>query len=118
MGNIRRPRHGSLQFWPRKRATRPIARIRSWVPESKPKPLGFIGYKAGMTHVIATDNRPKALTKGEQIAWAATILECPPNTVAGVCFYRKTPAGLQKFSIIMAPKFVKEISRAIGHSRE
>ncbi len=91
MGNIRHPRRGSLQYWPRKRAKHRLARIRFWPnggKESKTKPLGFIGYKAGMTHVLAIDNHPKSLTKGESIAIPTTIIDCPPLQVAGAAFYK------------------------------
>lgn len=88
MPNIRHPRRGSLQYWPRKRAKHSPARIRSWASSGQAKPLGFIAYKAGMTQVLANDHRPKAMTKGEVIALPATILDCPPNVVIGVCFYQ------------------------------
>lgn len=96
MGNIRHPRRGSLQFWPRKRSKHALARPRSWVAESKAKPLAFIGYKAGMTHLMLVDNRPKSLTKGETIAVPSTIIECPPLRVVGLAFYTHTSRGQQK----------------------
>ncbi|MBI4983353.1 50S ribosomal protein L3, partial [Candidatus Woesearchaeota archaeon] len=83
MGDSHHPRRGSLQFWPRKRSKHSLARIRSWIKEPKAKPVGFIGYKAGMNHLLVIDNRPKALTKGETIAVPATIIECPPLSVCG-----------------------------------
>lgn len=114
MGNIRHPRRGSLQFWPRSRARHLIARIRSWSPENKTKPLGFIGFKAGMTHVMAKDNRVKSITKGEEIALPVTIVECPPMTVAGISFYKVSSySGLRKISSIMAEKQVKELNKRI-----
>lgn len=108
------PRHGSLQFWPRKRAKTTIARVRSWVLDNKAKPLGFIGYKAGMTHVMVTDNRPKSLTKGESVAVPVTIVECPSLTVMGLCFYKKTASGLQKVGTQLSSKLDKELSRALS----
>ncbi len=113
MGNIRHPRRGSLQYWPRRRAKAAIARVRFWPAESRTKPLGFIGYKAGMTHVIATDNRPKSPTKGEPIALAATVVECPPLTVAGIAFYRRSAFGWKKSGCIMAEKPDKHLHRRL-----
>lgn len=80
------PRRGSLQYWPRKRAARQHARVRN--NNTTVKGLaGFAGYKAGMTHIIATDNRKASTTKGQDISIPVTILECPPLKIAGVRFY-------------------------------
>ena len=95
MGNIRTPRHGSMQFWPRVRANRMYARVRSWPIIHVAVPLGFAGYKVGMTHLIVTDNRKTSKTKGEDIHMPVTILECPPLKIASVRLYRHAPQGLQ-----------------------
>ncbi len=76
------PKKGSMAFYPRKRARRIYPRFK--YREVDRRFLGFSGYKAGMTHVI--------LETGE---WRpVTILECPPITVFGARFYRRTPYGL------------------------
>lgn len=80
------PRKGSLQYWPRKRAKRQHARVRTWSKADKGL-LGFAGYKAGMTHVIATDNDKNSLTQGQDIQVPVTIIECPPIKIAGIRFY-------------------------------
>lgn len=110
MGDSHHPRRGSMQFWPRKRAGCSIARIATWPKETKVKPLGFIGYKAGMTHLQVIDNRPKSLTKGEAIFMPATIIDCPPLTVMGLVFYKNSPNGLVKVSQVLAQKLDKELS--------
>ena len=81
------PRKGSLQYWPRKRAKRQHARVRTWA-QGETGVLGFAGYKAGMTHVIATDNDKNSLTKGQDIQVPVTIIECPPIKIAGIRFYK------------------------------
>ncbi len=113
MGNIRHPRRGSEQFWPRKRSRHSIVRVRSWVTESKTKPLGFIAYKVGMTHVQFTDTRAKSPTKGETVAAPVTILECPPMLVTGVAVYKQGVYGLNKISTIFAPKLDKNLSKLL-----
>lgn len=110
MGDSHHPRRGSMQFWPRKRAGCSIARIATWVKETKVKPLGFIGYKAGMTHLQVVDNRPKSLTKGENIFMPVTIIDCPPITVMGLVFYKNSSNGLIKISQVWAPKLDKELA--------
>lgn len=85
-------RHGSLQYWPRKRASRQHARVRGWNSD-KPGIQGFAGFKAGMTHILVTDNGKNSITKGRDIRVPVTIIECPPLTVAGIRFYKKNPSG-------------------------
>ncbi len=113
MGNIRHPRRGSEQFWPRKRSRHSIVRVRSWVNENKTKPLGFIAYKVGMTHVQFTDTRAKSPTKGETVAAPVTILECPPLSVVGVAVYKQGMYGMNKVATILAPKLDKNVGRLL-----
>lgn len=88
MPTIHRPRRGSLAFSPRKKAKKPIARIRSWRDDGEePKIQGFAGYKAGMTHIIAIDERPNSLTSGMEIAVPVTIIETPPMRAVAIRAY-------------------------------
>ncbi|RLG87537.1 MAG: 50S ribosomal protein L3 [Thermoprotei archaeon] len=87
------PRRGSLGFRPRKRASRLVPRVKSW-PEvvlEKPQPLGFLAYKAGMTHVIMIDDRPNTPTYGKEIFAPVTILEAPPMVPLAIRVYRLVP---------------------------
>lgn len=90
MPNKRSPRHGSMQVWPRKRAKKETPRIRSWVSKKEAGLLGFVGYKAGMTHVLYVDNRKNSTTKGEEIQCPVTVIECPPLKIAAVRFYKSS----------------------------
>lgn len=113
MPTSRNPRRGTMQFWPRKRAARQIARVRFWAQSNDAKPLGFPGYKVGMTHVLLTDNRANSLTKGDDICWPVTIIECPPIKVASLVFYKKNAYGLRAVSQVFADKLDKNLSRKI-----
>ncbi|MEM2116010.1 MAG: 50S ribosomal protein L3 [Candidatus Woesearchaeota archaeon] len=84
------PRHGSLQFWPRKRAKREIPRIRHWPNVANIAILGFPGYKVGMLHVIVIDNDKNSLTKGQEIMVPVTVIETPPIKIFSVRFYKKS----------------------------
>jgi len=87
------PRRGSLGFRPRKRASRLVPRIKSW-PEvnfDKPRLLGFLAYKAGMTHVFMIDDRPNTPTSGKEIFVPVTILEAPPVIPIAIRAYRLVP---------------------------
>jgi large subunit ribosomal protein L3 len=92
MPTIRAPRKGSLQYWPRKRAKRQHARVRTW-NTAEAGPAGFAGFKAGMTHVVVTDNRKNSPTKGQDITVPVTIIECPPLKVIGVRLYKANKKG-------------------------
>lgn len=106
------PRHGSMQYWPRRKASDIVARIRSWQGKEA-KALGFPGYKVGMTHVMATDNRPNSLSKNEAIQVPVTVIECPPIKVAGIVLYNEDEYGQHCAGTIMAPSLDKNLSRTI-----
>ncbi len=91
------PRRGSLGVRPRKRAAEFIPRVRSWpeVSFETPKILGFLGYKAGMTHLIMIDDRPGTLTEGKEIFVPVTVIETPPMVPVAARFYIRTSRGLQ-----------------------
>ncbi|MBN2567100.1 50S ribosomal protein L3 [Candidatus Woesearchaeota archaeon] len=107
------PRSGSMQFWPRKRAKRSYARVRSWPAAKDATLLGYAGYKVGMTHLMVKDNGPRSRTKGETIAVPATIIECPPIRPLAVRFYTDTPYG-RTLAAEVALKAEKELSRKIS----
>ncbi|MGD9275732.1 MAG: 50S ribosomal protein L3 [Candidatus Pacearchaeota archaeon] len=103
------PRKGSLQFWPRKRATKFLPRV-NWDAISTSKNLkGFICYKAGMTSVIAKDNTPDSLTKGKRIAIPVTILECPKMKIFSVRFYKDKKVAKD----ILASGLDKELKKRV-----
>lgn len=106
MPRTRAPRKGSMQVWPRKRAKRQYARVRTWHHSTRKEalPLGFAGYKAGMTQVVIEDNYSNSITKGQNIVIPVTMIECPPIKVAGVSFYTQNPYGLQQSSSFMLPQ--------------
>jgi large subunit ribosomal protein L3 len=96
-----------MQFWPRVRAKRPFARVRAHNESAVEKgPVGFAGYKAGMTHVTIIDNRKNSLTNAEEIAVPVTIIEVPDLFVYGVRSYAHTEDGLRSLSekVVKAPK--------------
>ena len=114
MANIHHPRRGSLQIWPRVRAKRHIARIRTWHTDSSDsKLLAFIGYKAGMTHLIVRDTSPHSMYKNDDLFIPATVIECPPLRALSLCFYKKTYDGLKLFSEVSSKSITKELKKHI-----
>lgn len=114
MPQTRYPRRGTLQYWPRKRSKRAFARVRAWSKTKEVKPLGFAGYKVGMTHLIINDNRKTSTTKGMDISCPVTIIECPPLKTASIKFYKNTITGSKLVSEISAEKLDKELKRTIS----
>ncbi len=89
---INHSRHGSLQYWPRKRAARQHARVRSYTSDNEGL-AAFAGFKAGMTHIQVVDNQKNSPTKGREINVPVTIIECPPLRIIGVRLYKKNVKG-------------------------
>ncbi len=83
-----------MQYWPRKRASRIYPRVSTWAASADAKPLGFAGWKAGMTHVQYTDNNASSPTYGKVVSKAATIIDAPSLFVLAARFYKKTSSGL------------------------
>lgn len=84
---ISRPRYGSLQFWPRKRAERFLPSV-NWSAIKGEGFLGFIAYKAGMATAIVKDSTPKSMTPGKKLAIPVTFLEVPSMKIYSVRFYK------------------------------
>ncbi len=106
------PRHGSLAYYPRKRAKTQKAVFRSYrIKAEKPTIAAFAGYKAGMTHVIMVDDRPGTLTYGQEVSKAVTIIETPPLRVVGLRPYIKTPYGLKPLTTIMKVEADSDLKR-------
>ncbi len=86
-------RKGSLAFRPRKRSETLNGRIRNWPDVSKPSLLGFAGYKAGMQHIIYSENDKNSPRKGKEVSIPTTIIEVPPILVYAARVYKKTKVG-------------------------
>jgi len=108
------PRHGSLGFLPKKRTCHHHGRIRSYPRDDATKPphlTAFRAYKAGMTHVVRSVDRPGALMHKREVVDAVSILETPPMVVVGVVGYIETPGGLQTLSTVFAEHLSEEFKR-------
>jgi len=81
------PRHGSLAFLPRKRTRKHRGKLRSFPRDDRSKPshlTAFMGYKAGMTHVLRDVDRPGSKLHKKESVEAVTIIEVPPMVAVGV----------------------------------
>jgi large subunit ribosomal protein L3 len=89
MGAPVKPKAGSQQYWPRKRAERILPNV-NWntIKSENANLQGFIGYKVGMTSVFMKDDTADSMTKGKKIILPATIVECPGVKIYSVRFYK------------------------------
>jgi len=105
------PRKGSLQYWPRKRASKFLPRV-NWnaISDQEGKGLkGFICYKTSMASAFVKDNTPDSMTKGKKISVPVTIIECPPLKIFSVRFYKNKKIAKE----ILAENPDKELKRKI-----
>ncbi|CAG9333491.1 unnamed protein product [Blepharisma stoltei] len=109
-----RPRHGSLGFLPRKRAKHHRGRVRSFPkddPSKAPHLTAFIGYKAGMTHILREVNKPGSKLHQKEVIEAVTIVETPPMVIVGLVGYIETPRGLKALTTVWAQHLSEECKR-------
>ena len=112
-----RPRTGSLAFLPRCRASRLVPRVKYWPPyEGEPKPLGFLGYKAGHLTAYYIDTTPNSPTQGQEIAKVATVIVAPPMLVVGLVAYAEENNALRELVRIWSSKAPADLmSRKISN---
>lgn len=110
MPEVKKPRKGSLAFYPRKRAKRIYPSLTVYPIAEKAKVLGFAGFKAGMLHVILVDNKKGSPTFGQEISVSATVLDCPPLKVLGIRAYESTHNGLK----VLSESWIKELPKDLA----
>jgi len=107
-------RHGSLGFLPRKRAARQRGRVKSFPRDDASKPVhmtAFMGYKAGMTHIVRDLDRPGSKMHKKEIVEAVTIIETPPVVIVGLVGYVATPRGLRSLTTVWTGHLSEEVKR-------
>jgi len=109
-----RPRHGSLGFLPRKRASRFRGKVKSFPkddPSKAPHLTAFLAYKAGMTHILRDVDKPGSKAHKKEVVEAVTVLETPPMMVVGVVGYIETPNGMRALTTVWAEHLNEEVKR-------
>lgn len=109
-----RPRHGSLGFLPRKRCRRHRGKVKSFPKDDPSKPphlTAFMGFKAGMTHIVREVDKPGSKLHKKEIVEAVTIIETPPMVVVGLVGYIETPRGLRALASVWTNHLSQECKR-------
>ncbi|NVM53910.1 MAG: 50S ribosomal protein L3, partial [Candidatus Helarchaeota archaeon] len=114
------PRHGSLAYHPRKRASNFTGRWRSWgnISYAEPTILGFAAYKAGMTHVILVEDKKTSPYYGHEVSRAATVLDTPPTIVCAIRAYRFTNSALKVLGEVWAGELSEDLRRKFPTPKE
>merc|ERR1712102_235948 len=108
------PRHGSKGFLPKKRSKRHKGKCKAFPKDDASKPVhltAFLGYKAGMTHIVREMDRPGSKVNKKDIVEAVTIIETPPMVAVGLVGYIKTPRGLRALKTVWAQHLSEECKR-------
>lgn len=114
MARGHKPRSGSLAYTPRKRSKKQTPRIHSWQESAEPKLLGFAGYKAGMTHVIASDLQKNSTSSGLEVMMPVTIIDAPPMIVAGIRAYVAGYEGKDTLTDVYASDLPKDLGKKLS----
>ena len=109
------PRQCSLAYMPKRRTKHHRGRVRHWPKDDKSKPVhltAFMGYKAGMTHVVKVQERREG-KKLVQRDWvhSVSVVETPPMKVIGFVGYVQTPRGLRALATVWAQHLDDEVKR-------
>ncbi|RXW25750.1 hypothetical protein EST38_g81 [Candolleomyces aberdarensis] len=111
------PRNGSLGFLPRKRAARHRGKVKSFPKDDPKKPVhltAFMGYKAGMTHVVRDLDRPGSIIAEfhkREVVEAVSVIETPPLITVGLVGYVETPRGLRTLTTVWANHLSDAVKR-------
>merc|ERR1712019_4303 len=108
------PRHGSMGFYPKKRSKRHRGKVKAFPKDDAKKPVhltSFLGFKAGMTHIVREVDRPGSKGGAREIVEAVTVIETPPMVCVGMVGYIETPRGLRALKTVWAEHINVECKR-------
>jgi len=91
-----------------------LGRFKSYPKDDKSKAVhltGFIGYKAGMSHVVREVARQGHKLNKKEVIEPVTIIDTPPMVGVGIVGYIETPRGLRAFKTVWAEHISDEAKR-------
>jgi large subunit ribosomal protein L3e len=108
------PRHGSMGFTPKKRSRRARGKVKAFPKDDPSQPIhltAFLGYKAGMTHIVRDVDKPGSKVHKKEVVEAVTILETPPMVIVGIIGYIDTPRGPRSLKTVFAEHLSEDCRR-------
>jgi large subunit ribosomal protein L3 len=114
------PRRGSLAYLPRGRASKFLPRIKNWpsFDVDSAKLLGFVGYKAGMTHAVMTIENPDSPYQGQETVIPVTVIDTPPIRPFSIRGYGATPYGRKLVTEVLAETLSEDLRKAMPFPKE
>jgi len=99
---------------PRSRSKRMRGKVKAFPKDDASKPVhmtAFMGYKAGMTHIVREVERPGSKVNKKEVVEGVTIIETPPVMCVGLVGYIETPRGLRALKTVWAEHIGEEAKR-------
>jgi large subunit ribosomal protein L3e len=103
-----------MGFYPRKRSSRHRGKVKAFPKDDPSKPVhmtAFIGYKAGMTHIVREVDKPGSKVNKKEVVEPVTIIETPPMVIVGITGYIDTPRGIRSFKTVWAEHIAEDARR-------
>ena len=97
-----------------------MPRIKNW-PEYKDgaaKLLGFIGYKAGMTHAVVTESNVDSPFAGQETVLPVTVIDTPPIRPFSIRGYEASVYGLKLTTEVLAGTMSEDLKKAMPVPKE
>lgn len=108
------PRCGSLGYLPKKRSRHKRGKVKHFPKDDHTNEChltAFMGFKAGMTHVIREVDRPNSKAHKRESCEPVSIIETPPMVTVGMVGYTKTYRGLRSLYTVFAENLSEEVLR-------
>jgi len=103
-----------MGFTPKKRSCRSRGKVKAFPKDDPSKPVhltAFMGYKAGMTHIVRDVDKPGSKVHKKVVVEAVTIIETPPMVVVGIVGYIDTPRGPRSLKTVFAEHLTEDCRR-------
>jgi len=103
-----------MGFTPKKRSRHAHGKVKAFPKDDPSKPVhltAFMGYKAGMTHIVRDVDKPGSKVHKKEVVEAVTILETPPMIIVGVVGYIDTPRGPRSLKSVFAEHLSEDCRR-------
>lgn len=103
-----------MGFTPKKRSRRFRGKVKAFPKDDPSKPIhltAFLGYKAGMSHIVRDVDKPGSKVHKKEVVEAVTIIETPPLVIVGVVGYIETPRGMRALKTVFAEHLSEDCKR-------